>query len=120
MGIREDDAEGLGDLVDVGAAAHIKKIGRLAAVVLHEIHRAHGEAGPVDQAADRAVELHIGEAGGGGPRLGRLFLRLVAKRGQIFVAKQRVVVERHLGIEGDERAVFREHQRIDLEQRRVE
>ena len=103
-------------MLDIGAAADIEKVGRLAAVVFDEVHRAHGEAGPIDEAADRAVELHVGEPGGGGSRLGRLLLALVAEGSDILVAEQGVVVEGHLRVEGDHGAVLREDKRIDLEE----
>ena len=53
----QQDAEGLGHLLHVGPAADVEEIGRLAAVQLDQVHGAHGQAGPVDQAADIAVEL---------------------------------------------------------------
>ena len=120
MGVGEDDPEGLGDRLDVGTATHVEEVGRLAAVVLHEVHGAHRQAGAVDEAADRAVELDVGEPRGGGPRLRGILFRLVAERRDRLVAKERVVVERHLRVESDEAAVLREHERIDFDERGVE
>src|SRR5262245_42376420 len=41
--IGEDDAEGLGDLLLVGTAADVEKVGRLAAVEFDNVHRGHRE-----------------------------------------------------------------------------
>ena len=43
----------------VGAAADVEEVRRLAAVQLDDVHRAHRQAGAVDQAADVAVELDV-------------------------------------------------------------
>ena len=59
----KQDAKGLGDLLDVRAAAHVQKVRRLAAVQLDQVHGAHGQAGSVDQAADVAVQLDVAQAG---------------------------------------------------------
>ena len=120
MLVGEDDPKGLGDLLDVSATTNIEEVGRLAAMVFHEIHRAHRQAGAVDEAADRAVEFDIGETGGRSPRFGRLFFRFIAQGGEILVAEQGVVVERHLGVEGHHPAIFGQHQRIDFQERGIE
>ena len=52
-----DDAERVDDLLRIRRAADVEEVGRLAAVVLHEVHRRHREAGAVHDAADVAVEL---------------------------------------------------------------
>ena len=49
-------------LVLVGAAADVEEVGRLAAVVLDQVHRAHRQAGAVDQAGDVAVEADVAQA----------------------------------------------------------
>ena len=49
----------------------------------------------------------------------RVFLAFVAQRGDVWVAVERVVVEIHLGVERQQIAVNRHHQRIDLEHRRI-
>ena len=53
--VGEQNAKRLGHLLDVGPAADVEKVGRLAAVQLDQVHRAHGQPGAVDQAADVAV-----------------------------------------------------------------
>ena len=55
--VGEDEAHRRGDLVGLGAAADVEEVGRLAAGALDQVHRGHGQAGAVDHAADRAVEL---------------------------------------------------------------
>ena len=52
-----DDAERVDDLLGIRRAADVEEVRRLAAVVLHEVHRRHREAGAVHDAADVAVEL---------------------------------------------------------------
>ena len=61
-GRAEQDAEALEHLVLVGAAADVEEVGRLAAVVLDQVHRAHGQPGAVDQAGDVAVEADVAQA----------------------------------------------------------
>ena len=49
----------------------------------------------------------------------RIFFVQIAQLRHVLVAEQRVVVEIDLGIEADDVAVFRHHQRIDFEQAHV-
>ena len=81
---------------------------------LDEVHRAHRQAGAVDQAADVAVELDVAQAGLAGADFGRLFFGQVAQLGQVRVAEQGVVVEGHLGVEREQLARAGHDQRIDL------
>ena len=67
-GLAEQDAESFEHLVLVGAAADVEEVGRLAAVVLDQVHRAHRQAGAVDQAGDVAVEADVAQAALRGPR----------------------------------------------------
>ena len=59
--VGEKDAEGVFDLLLVGAAAYVEEVCGLAAGVLDDVHRRHGEAGAVDHAGDGAVELDVVE-----------------------------------------------------------
>ena len=77
--IGKQNAERFGHLFGIRAAADVEEIGRLAAVQLDEIHRAHRQAGAVHQAADRAVELHVAQPGRLGSDFGRLFFGDVAQ-----------------------------------------
>ena len=115
LGIGHQDAKGLGHLLHVGPAADVEEIGRLAAVELDEVHRAHGQSGAVDQAADVAVELHEAQARLAGADLRRLFFGQVAERRQIGMAEQGVVVEAHLGVQRQQAVVGGQHQRVDLQ-----
>src|SRR5271169_152967 len=69
--VGEQDAEGRGDLLRVGAAADVEKVGRLGAVVLNDIHRSHRQARAVDHAADVAVEMDVTQIVLGGLGFGR-------------------------------------------------
>ena len=73
----QEDAEPLEHLVLVGAAADVEEIGRLAAVVLDQVHRAHRQPRAIDQAGDVAVQADVAQAALRGPQLGRVFLGLV-------------------------------------------
>ena len=101
--VGEDQAHRRRDLVGPRAAADVEEVGRLAAGPLDEVHRGHRQAGPVDHAADRAVELDERQA-----RLARLARRpdpprrgRAAPRGSGCRAQRRVV-EGDLGVEADE------------------
>src|SRR5262249_27477495 len=74
----------------------------------------------VDDAADAAVEADIGEAAVGGAGLARILLRLVAQLRDVRAAEERVVVEAHLGVEGEQLALSGEDERVDLDHGGVE
>ena len=103
----EQDAEGVGDALDVGAAADVEEVGRLAAGELDDVHGRHRQAGAVDHAADVAVELDVVEVELRGLDLERVLLVEVAQRGEVRVAEEGVVVEVHLGVERQDAAVAR-------------
>ena len=103
-----------------GAAADVEEVRGLAAGQLDHVERGHGEAGAVDDAADVAVEADVGKAAVGSVGLARVFLALVAQLGDVRAAEQRVLVERHLGVERDEVLFLGDHQRVDLDHRGVE
>ncbi len=66
------------------------------------------------------VECHVVEPVLRGLGLARIFLGVVPQLAHLGPAEQRVVVERHLGIERQEPAVLGQHQRVDLYHRGVE
>ena len=106
-------------LVFAGAAADVEEIGRLAAVVLDQVHRAHRQPRPIDQAGDVAVQVHEAQAALAGPQLGRIFFGRVEQGGDVGVAEQGVVVEIELAIERQHVAAGRDDQRVDLGERGV-
>src|SRR5229473_1065411 len=120
IGIGEDELEGGGHPLLGGAAADIEEVGGIAAIKLDDVHRRHGEAGAIDHAADIAVELDVVEAMLGRLGLDWILLRDVAHLLDLVVAEQRVVVEIHLGVEGDDLAVAGDNERVDLDDRGVE
>ena len=69
----------------VRAAADVEEVGRFAAVELDQIHRAHGEAGTVHQAADVAFELDVAKARFAGPQFVRVFFREIAEFGKLLL-----------------------------------
>ena len=101
------------------AAADVQEVGRRAARVLDDVHGGHGQPGAVDHAADVAVELDVVEV-----RLRRLdlegrFFAQVPHGVDIGVAGEGVVVEVHLGVQGQDRALAGHDERVDLRQRGV-
>ena len=72
---------------------------------LDDVHGRHGEPGAIDHAADIAVESDVVELGALGLDLDRILLGFVAQPGDVGVPEQRVVVEAHLGVEGDQLSV---------------
>ena len=86
---------------------------------LDDVHRAHGQARTVDHATDVAVQLDVVETVLPGLDLGRVFLGQIPQLADLGMAVKRIVVEAHLGIEGQHPAVFRFDQRVDLHQRGV-
>ena len=114
-----DHLERVDDRVGLRAAAGVEEVGGLAAGLGDDVERRHAEPGAVAEDADVAVELHVGE-----PLLLRHpLLRVVGggvlDLGQLGVAEERDVVDRHLGVERDDVAVGGDDQRVDLDQRRV-
>ena len=99
VGVAEDDLESLAHLLGAGAAAHVEKVGGLAARQLDDVHGGHGQPGAVHHAADVAAELDIVQTMLGGFNFERLFLVQVAQLVQVGVAEEGVVVEVELGVE---------------------
>ena len=116
VGVREDDFEGLGHPLAGGAAADIEEVGGLRAVQLDDVHGRHGESRAVDHAADVAVELDVAQLVLGCRALRRVLLVRIAQRGDLAAPVERVVVDAHLGVEGDERALSDLDQGVDLDQ----
>ena len=122
--VGEDEPHRRRDLVGPRAAADVEEVRGLAAGALHEVHRRHREAGAVDHAADRAVELDERQARRPRLAIGRVLLVQVAQRLELGVARQRGVVERDLRVEADEpldrRAVGArladDRERVDLDE----
>ena len=52
--VGHQNAKGVFDPVGIRSAAHVQKIGRRGARQLDDVHRRHGQAGAVDDAADVA------------------------------------------------------------------
>ena len=86
---------------------------------LDQVHGRHRESRTVDHAGDVAIQGDVIQAVGFGGRFGRVFLRAVAEFGQFRLAKQRVVVDVDLRIQGNQLPVRGDHQRVDLDEPRV-
>ena len=88
-------------------------------MVLDDVHRRHRQAGPVDQAADGAVELDVVEVRFARPDFRRVLFGFVPERGQVFMPEARVVVEIDFRIEDDDLALLGDRQWVDLDDARV-
>src|SRR6218665_4039449 len=119
LGVAEHDLEGFGDLLCRGATAHVQEVGRRAAEQLDGVHRGHGQAGAVDQAADVAVHADVGQVELRGQHFGRVFFPEIAVGHDLGVAPQRVGVEVALGVERGQPVLAVAVQRVDLQQRCV-
>ena len=119
FGIRRDELEGLLDLRGRRAAAHIQEVGRVAAMQLDDVHGGHGQARPVHQAPDLAVQPDVVEV-----RLGRLhvppvLLTLVPLGEQRPLPERRVVVYVDLAVHAHHLPVGGLRERVDLQENAV-
>src|ERR1700744_571932 len=57
--VREQDLEGVLDLLLISTAAHVEEIRGRAAGILDDVHRRYGQAGAVHHAGDVAVQLDV-------------------------------------------------------------
>ena len=117
--VRKDELERGSHAVRGRGAADVEEIRRLAALELDEVHRRHRESRAVDHARDVAAERDVAELVFCGTPLHRVFLRGIAQRHELGLAEERIRLDVDLCVEGDERAVLRHDQRIDLDEREV-
>src|SRR6202007_412580 len=110
--ITHQNAKRILDLLGRGAAADVQKVSRRAPGILDDVHRSHSETGAVHHASHAAVELDVIQSILRGFHLERIFLIDVAQFAQVGMAKQGVIVERHLRVERPQFAVAGEHARI--------
>ena len=116
LGVSQNDPEGFGGTLGGDGTADVEEVGRLAAVQLDDVHGGHGQTGPVDQAADVAIESDIGQVEFLGPQLGLVLLRRVVHPLQIAVPEDGGVVEVHLGVNGQYLTLGGADQWVDLRQ----
>src|SRR6187402_3868860 len=122
--VAEDDVQASGHDLGRGATADVEEVRRLdAAVVLarvgDDVEGRHHQACAVADDSDLAVELDVVEVVLLGLGLERVGGVLVLEQRVARVTELRVLVERHLAVEGDDLAILREDQRVDLDERRV-
>ena len=125
--VGQDDPHRRRDLVGARPTADVEEVGRLAAGPLDEVHGRHRQAGAVDHAADRAVELDERQARLARLAIGGILLVGIAQLLEPGVAGECRVVERDLGVEADQAldacavgaGLADDRQRVDLDQVRV-
>jgi hypothetical protein len=81
------------------AAADVEEVGGLAAVELDDVHRRHGKARAVDEAADVAVEGDVRKAELAGLHLGG-FSSVGSNIASMSLWRKAVLVEVELGVDG--------------------
>ncbi len=113
--VGEDQLEGFGDALNGGSAPDIQEVGRVAAVMLDDVHGGHGQSGSVDQAADVAVERDVGEVMLGCFDFVGVFFVVVAHVAQFGVAEDGVVVKAEFGVEADQVFFGGDYQRVDFQ-----
>src|SRR5690606_16144587 len=105
VGIFEDNPERGFHEPRVGTTAHIEEVGGLAAGEFDHVHGGHREPCTVDHTADVAVEFHVIEARLAGFYLQRIFFTDIPEFSKVFVTVEGVVVEVHLGVDGEDLVV---------------
>src|SRR6478752_465289 len=124
LDVAQDDVEAVGHHLGRGAATDVEEVRRLHTAVLlagvrDDVEGRHHQAGAVADDADGAVELDVVQALLLGRQLEGVLVLGDLEAGVVLVPELRVVVERHLAVEGLERAVAELHQRVDLDERGV-
>ncbi len=117
--IGEQDAEGVGDLRLICAAADIEEVSRLAAINFDDVHGRHRQAGAIHHTCDVTAEGNIRQIELARLHFARILFIGIAQSEDIFLAKEGVAVEVHFCIEGQHLSLLGENQRIDLSQRCV-
>ena len=111
-----DDLERARHDLGVRPAADVEEVRRLAADLADDVDGAHRQAGAVGDDPDVPVEPDVLET----LVVGRALTRVAHLRGVVLLvlrmAEHRVVVERHLGVEGMDAPLGREDQRVDLDE----
>ena len=102
------------------ATADIKEVRRIPTVVLDDVHGRHRKSGTIHKACDVAIEADVIEIVRGGCHFARVFLVVVAHRGNFRVTVQRVVVEVEFCIERVDLVVGGHDQWVDLDHRAIE
>src|SRR3954453_7802947 len=122
--VGQDDVQPVGHDLGGGPIADFEEVGRadpaeLLAGVGHDVQDPHDQAGAVADDADLALELDVVEVLLLGRGLERVRRGGVLEVGVARVPEVRVVVEGHLRVQREDRAVGRLGQRVDLDQRGV-
>jgi hypothetical protein len=122
--VTQDDVEAGGHDGCRGSAADVEEVGGLDATVSlagvgDDVERGHDEPGTVSDDSDLTVELDVVEVVLLGLQLERVFCRRVFEGRVVGVTERGVLVERDLAVERDDVALFGEHERVDLDERRV-
>src|SRR5690606_14366580 len=113
--VRGDDLECLGHFLFGGAATNVEEVRGLGAEQLDNVHGGHGQTGAIHHAADFAIQRDVVQVELGCSEFLGILFGLVARREDVGLAVEGVVVKAHLGVEALEIAVFHHDQRVDLQ-----
>ena len=118
-GVGQHDLERGRHLIGRRAAADVEEVRGPRPRLRHDVERRHHEAGAVADDAHVSVELHVLQALLLRAGLDVVDRELIGQLGDVRVAPQRVVVDRHLRVERDDPVVLEEDQRVHLDEGRV-
>src|SRR5829696_7750508 len=122
--VGQDDVQAVAHDLGRGAATDVEEVGRLDAAELlagvrDDVQGAHDQAGTVADDPDLALELDVVEALLLRRGLQRVRRGGVLEGGVLGLPEVGVLVEGHLGVQREDRAVRRLGQRVHLDQRGV-
>src|SRR6202049_871067 len=128
LGVEQHHLERVAHALRVRTPTDVEKVSGLAAVLLDEVERVHRQTCAVTDAADVAIEVHVGEAALACLDLERVIpgatvaAGLVASAlvGAVSVPVARVLLNLELAVGGNQHTAGRQHQRVNLAGQRVE
>jgi hypothetical protein len=101
--------------LNADATRSVEEVGGFGAGELDHVHRGHRQAGAIDDAADLPIEPDVVQPVLRRFGLARIFFGVVPQLADVRPAKERVVVELHLGVERQDAPVDGDGERVDLD-----
>ena len=119
VAVGQHEPQGGRNAVRRSTTADVEKVGRATAGMFDHVHGCHRQPGSIDNAADLAFEADIVQIVLRGLCLARVLLGRIVQVRDVVPPEECVVIECHLGVECNDAVILGEHERIDLEHRRV-